>query len=209
MAGGCRHAIAGDEHEPGLVALVVGDVGRDDLEAVQVGGHRGASAALAGVALGRRCGRRRRCCSTPAPRRPAGAHAGYRWHCAVATGIEVRPRPRRRARCPAGASRQCSMSSTTSRWISRSWSKASASWVKLTMPSIEFSIGDETEVDLARSRRRRARRARSGTGTCSAAARSVRVVNACSRERAERSEEADTLRHGASGYVDGDDHMAR
>ena len=33
------------------------------------------------------------------------------------------------------------MSSTTSRTISSSWSKASASSVKLTMPSIEFSIG--------------------------------------------------------------------
>ena len=41
------------------------------------------------------------------------------------------------------------MSSTTSRWISRSWSKASASWVKLTMPSIEFSIGTKPTVDLA------------------------------------------------------------
>jgi hypothetical protein len=42
---------------------------------------------------------------------------------------------------PGRASRQCSMSSTTSRVISRSWSNASASRVKLTMPSIEFSIG--------------------------------------------------------------------
>ena len=33
------------------------------------------------------------------------------------------------------------MSITTSRTISRSWSNASASWVKLTIPSIEFSIG--------------------------------------------------------------------
>jgi hypothetical protein len=33
------------------------------------------------------------------------------------------------------------MSITISRWISRSWSKANASCVKLTIPSIEFSIG--------------------------------------------------------------------
>ena len=39
VAGRCRHTLAGDEDEPGLVALVVGDVGRDDVEAVQVGGH--------------------------------------------------------------------------------------------------------------------------------------------------------------------------
>ena len=47
------------------------------------------------------------------------------------------------------------MSSTTSRWISRSWSKASASCVKLTLPSIEFSIGTKpssiTPLDTASS----------------------------------------------------------
>ena len=41
------------------------------------------------------------------------------------------------------------MSSTTSRWMSSSWLNASSSWVRLTVPSIEFSIGDEPEIDLA------------------------------------------------------------
>ena len=32
------------------------------------------------------------------------------------------------------------MSSTTSRWMSSSWLNANSSWVRLTVPSIEFSM---------------------------------------------------------------------
>ena len=51
---------------------------------------------------------------------------------------------------PGTASRHRLTSRTTSRWISRSASKASASMVTLTEPSMAFSMGTKPEVDLAR-----------------------------------------------------------
>ena len=92
------------------------------------------------------------------------------------------------------------MSSTTSRWISRSWSNASASWVKLTVPSMEFSIGDEAEIDLAgvdgvEHVGHRAERHELGSGQIGL--REQRLLG----ERAERTEEADPPGVGRrSGY---------
>src|SRR3954462_2323281 len=63
----------------------------------------------------------------------------YAWHCAVATGIDSTVFTSARE-VPGLASRQCSMSSTTSRWINKSWLNASSSCVRLTIPSMEFSI---------------------------------------------------------------------
>ena len=63
-----------------------------------------------------------------------------RWHWAVATGIE-RISDTSLSGTPGLAARHRWMSSTTSRWMTSSWSNANASSVKFTMPSIEFSIG--------------------------------------------------------------------
>ena len=96
------------------------------------------------------------------------------------------------------------MSSTTSRWMSRSWLNASSSWLRLTVPSIEFSIGHEPEVDLAglhrvehvghRAEQHELGRRQVGLGL-------QRLLG----ERAERPEEADAGArrgggHGGPGY---------
>ena len=85
------------------------------------------------------------------------------------------------------------MSSTTSRVMIRSWSNASASSVKLTMPSIEFSIGTKpTPIWPAVTASRM-----SGTDRYATSSRAGEVGLGAQRllgERAERSEEPDPLR---------------
>ena len=94
------------------------------------------------------------------------------------------------------------MSSTTSRGMIRSWSNASASCVKLTMPSIEFSIGtkptptspggDRVEHVRHRPVRDELARGEVGLGT-------QRLLG----ERAERPEEPDPLRRvGGRARID-------
>src|SRR3954447_9874123 len=80
---------------------------------------------------------------------------------------------------PGRASRHCSTSSTTSRWMRSWWLKASASWARRTVPSIAFSIGTKptstTPASTARSTSGMVARS-----TRSAAARSAWLSNACS-----------------------------
>ena len=102
----------------------------------------------------------------------------YAWHCAVATGIDSTTFTSASV-VPGLASRQCSMSSTTSRWISRSWLNANSSCVRLTVPSIEFSMATKprstSPVSTASSTSGMVR-----NSTCSAAARSGCDFSACS-----------------------------
>ena len=90
-----RHAVAGDDDEPGLVAGVVGDVGRPAPRARsglgrdprRDGRHARLGSGLA-VALGDEPGRLGRASWPGAPRRARSCSRRKRWHCAVATGID-------------------------------------------------------------------------------------------------------------------------
>ena len=120
VAGGCRDAVTGHDDEPGLVVLVVGDVGGDDLEAVHLGRDTWTDGGRIELARVRSpAWPRRRCCRRPGSRRRAAARGGSGGTAPWRPGSRT-PRARRRVSRPGLARRQCSMSSTISRWISRS-----------------------------------------------------------------------------------------
>ena len=147
---GCGDAVARDDHEAGLVAVVVLDVGGEHLEPVELR-RRAADRSRRSprASAPRPSALPRRSSSPPRARRPAVSALRNAWHCAVATGIDT-TRLISSSRVPAGASRQSWTSSTTSRWISRSWSKASASMRDVDDALDRVLDRHEAEVDLAR-----------------------------------------------------------
>src|SRR5829696_8985000 len=112
-------------------------------------------------------------CSTP-----GSVRSRYAWHWAVATGMDTTALTSLRS-VPGRAISTCSTSSTTSRWIRRSWLKASASCANRTVPSMAFSIGTKptstTPASTARSTCGMVARS-----TSSAEARSAWLRRACS-----------------------------
>ena len=114
-------------------------------------------------------------------RRRAARRPGTPRHCAAATGNVSTRRDVGRASRPGGAMQaELDAEMTTSRWMSRSCSKASVSSVTLTVPSMEFSMRDEAEVDLAGVDGRAARRRWWPAARARRVARSGWVSSACS-----------------------------
>ena len=95
-----------------------------------------------------RSGPPRRWSWRPPPRRPGSSRANQARHWPAATG-KVRTRRTSASPTPGGAIRLSWMPRTTSRWMRRSCSRARASMVTVTVPSIEFSMPHEAEVELA------------------------------------------------------------
>ena len=99
-------------------------------------------------------------------------------HWAVATGID-RTTLMSASAVPGRPSRHCSTSMTTSRWMSRSWLKMRPSWVRLTVPSIEFSMATKPTSTVP-SATACSTAAMETSGTSSPAARSGSLSSACS-----------------------------